>query len=82
MRFSYCMGQRFFMYAQISFVTFSNKRIRCHCEHHIIVRITISPPFVCNRSLDSIVNFPYTYCKISLHFHNYLNLATFSKPML
>ena len=39
------------------------------------------PPFVCNRSLDSIVNFPYTYCKISLHFYNYLILATFSKPI-
>lgn len=38
--------------------------------------------FVCNRSLDSIVNFPYTYCKISLYFYNYLILATFSKPML
>ena len=38
-------------------------------------------PFVCNRSLDSIVNFPYTYCKISLHFYNYLILATFSKPI-
>ena len=38
--------------------------------------------YVCNRSLDSIVNFPYTYCKISLHFYNYLILVTFSKPML
>ena len=82
MRFSYCMGQRFFMYAQISFVTFSNKRIRCHCEIILSFESQSPPPFVCNRSLDSIVNFPYTYCKISLHFYNYLILATFSKPML